>query len=319
METNRSDEPRARVFISCGQSKGTAEEQTASAVAHTLQELGFDPYIGVQEQTLRGLKENIFGQLTKSEYFVFIDFKREQLANFQPPVHRGSLFSHQELALASYLEIDVLALQESGVKIGDGILQFLQANATEFADRKSLPRVIADKIQERGWNPHWRNEIALERKPRQFADAPRWESRGGHRRDLTGRFFQIDVRNRHRTRMATNCYVYLMKAINLETSEEIPLQMVEFKWAGSVVPHAQILPGAARQFDAFWIDHAYPTTLQFNPYCDANDFTPRVQTEGRYELSFVVVSDNFSPSRGSFTLSLNRSLELTTFETTPGF
>src|ERR1022692_4579924 len=112
----------------CGQSKGTNEEVTASAVAGRLQKLGFDPWVAVREQTLRGLKENIFEQLAKSEYYIFVDFKREELANTAPPVCRGSLFSHQaldantappvcrgslfshqELALASYLQIPVLA------------------------------------------------------------------------------------------------------------------------------------------------------------------------------------------------------------------
>ena len=48
------------MFISCGQAKGTDEERIAAEIARRLQELGFDPYIAIQEQTLRGLKENIF-------------------------------------------------------------------------------------------------------------------------------------------------------------------------------------------------------------------------------------------------------------------
>jgi hypothetical protein len=55
MHTNRANTRRATVFISCGQAKGTDEEATASAVASRLRELGFDAYIAVQEQTLRGI------------------------------------------------------------------------------------------------------------------------------------------------------------------------------------------------------------------------------------------------------------------------
>ena len=57
--------PRARVFISCGQSKKSDEAQVASEIGARLRELGFDPYIAVAEQTLRGLKENVFEQLRK--------------------------------------------------------------------------------------------------------------------------------------------------------------------------------------------------------------------------------------------------------------
>jgi hypothetical protein len=169
MHSSPSGKSRARVFIGCGQAKGSDEEITAAAVASRLERLGFDPYVAVQEQTLRDLKENIFEQLAKSEYYIFVDFKREELAKTNPPVCRGSLFSHQELALASYLEIPLLAFQESGVKQDDGIIRFLEANSISFTDRNLLPNVIADKVQERGWDPHWKNELVLEHAPRQFS------------------------------------------------------------------------------------------------------------------------------------------------------
>jgi len=151
--------PRARIFISCGQSKESDEPQVAREIAARLEKLGFDPYIAVAEQTLRGVKENIFEQLRKSEYFLFVDFKREFLVGTEPQVCRGSLFSHQELAIASFLDIDVLAFQETGVKRTDGLLQFLQANSVTFIDKHTLPNVVADYVQQRGWSPNWKNEL----------------------------------------------------------------------------------------------------------------------------------------------------------------
>ena len=164
------DQIRARVFVSCGQSQDNDEAQIARQIADRLRALGYDPYVAVTEQTLRGLKEHIFEQLRKSEYFVFVDFKRERLDDTEQ--RRGSLFAHQELAIASFLDIEVLALQENGVKRMDGLVQFLQTNAIAFTDRHTLPNVVADKIQERGWSPKWRNELVLEREPQQFSDAP---------------------------------------------------------------------------------------------------------------------------------------------------
>src|SRR5713226_3594799 len=103
-----ADNVRARVFISCGQSKGTDEVQIADAIAAKLRTLGFEPYIAVGEQNLAGLTENIYNRLRNSEYFLFVDFKREPLvarqpypiarmilylvAGIAPPQHRGSLF-----------------------------------------------------------------------------------------------------------------------------------------------------------------------------------------------------------------------------------
>src|SRR6266852_3716225 len=98
MPTNQEDQ-RARVFISCGQSKGSDERETAAAIAKRLETLGFEPWIAVEEQTLNGIKDHIFETLGNSEYFIFVDFKRERFVETSD--HRGSLFSHQELAVAS--------------------------------------------------------------------------------------------------------------------------------------------------------------------------------------------------------------------------
>jgi hypothetical protein len=314
MQKHQSDALRARVFISCGQNRDYGEASVASQIKLRLTELGFDPYVAVEEQTLRGLKENIFDQLSKSEYFIFVDFMREPLGDTNPRVHRGSLFSHQELALASFLDIEVLALQEVGTKQDDGIFKFLQANAIPFSDRHLLSSAIADKIRERGWEPSWRNELVLERQPGQFHDAQRIVNSAVIK---GARFFHIDVRNRHRIKTATNCYVYLEKITNLNTSVETPLKTIEFKWAGYTLPYAHIPPGKARQFDGFWVFHEMPTHLQFNVFSDATDYIPRLDGEGRYELSYLVLADNFPQTRASFILDLNKSLDLTTFAAQP--
>ena len=325
------NETRAKVFISCGQAKGE-EQATANAVGNKLRELGFDFYIAVQEQTLRGLKENIFRQLETSEYFIFVDFKREilwtcpgklanalKLVSKAPLIHRGSLFSHQELAIASYLDIGVLAFQESGVKTLDGILGFLQANAIPFTDRSQLPELIAEKVQERIknglWDPKWKNVLTLEREPKQFSDAFRLGPQ--EPKPFPGRFFHIDVCNRHRNKMATNCYGYLERAVNLQTSKEISFKTVEYKWAGYILPNATILPRQARRLDAFWIDHRSPTKLWFNAFVDSSEYIPTIEGEGCYELTYIVAAENFPTSRRSFTLNLNKSLDLTTFTPLP--
>jgi hypothetical protein len=163
---------RARVFISCGQNKDSDEPKLAEEIRTKLTSLGFDPYVAVAEQSLRGLIENLFEQLSQSEYFLFVDFKRERLDGTD--VHRGSLFSHQELAVASFLGIEVLAFQEQGIKLTDGILGFIQANAISFSERNRLPEMVFDYVQQRmaegRWDPRWRNELALERRPEDFSD-----------------------------------------------------------------------------------------------------------------------------------------------------
>jgi len=138
---------KSRVFISCGQRKDNEELAIANQIADKLDKMGFEPYIAVGEQSLKGVKENIFKRLEESEYFLFIDFKRERLFKTNEEFvdtndHRGSLFSHQELAIATFLDYEVLAFQEKGVKKDDGILGFIQANCIPFSKRRNLPMLL---------------------------------------------------------------------------------------------------------------------------------------------------------------------------------
>jgi hypothetical protein len=47
-------------------------------------------------------------------------------------------------------------------------------------------------------------------------------------------------------------------------------------------------------------------------FSNAGYLFSRVHGEGRYELKYAVVADNFPTARGSFLLSLDRSLDSTT-------
>ena len=311
--TDKPDILPARVFISCGQTQDSDEYATAKEIARRLKKLQFDPYVALQEQSLSGLKENIFRRLENSEYFIFVDFKREELAGTNPRECRGSLFSHQELALASYLNIEVLAFQEKGVRQNDGIIRFLQANATQFTDRHLLPNVIADEVGKRRWDSTWRNELLLERSdPTQHGDSlMKVQGQQGEVVKI-GHFFHIGVHNRHQRTTARHCFVYLEKAVRLEPQTDFSLRAVEVKWEGYTLPSAHIPPGTARTFDAFYIFPDDPVKLRFQLFTDSWAFIPNIEGEGRYELQYSVVADNFPTARDTFLLDLRNSVDTTT-------
>jgi len=133
---------------------------------------------------------------------------------------------------------------------------------------------------------------------------------GGTRKQ--SRFFHIDVRNRHRRKMARNCYVYLERATTAEPPLVIPVRAAEIKWEGYTLPSAHIPPGNIRRFDGFYIFHDDPTRLHFQIFTDSTAFIPNIQGEGKYELDYSVVADGFPTARGSFQLYLGRSLNSTT-------
>lgn len=154
---------KARVFISCGQQKDTEEVEIAQMISRELARLGFEPYVAVEEQTFKGVTDNIFRHLSQSEYVIFIDFKRDLITGGRyNGQYRGGLFSHQELAIASFLKIEILAFQEIGVIKYDGILGFIQSNPIFFTNRRTLVKLVISEVKQRirhgSWNPHWRNE-----------------------------------------------------------------------------------------------------------------------------------------------------------------
>jgi len=296
---------KARVFISCGQQKGTDEVEIARKIREKLEGMGFEPYIAVEEQSLNGVKEDIFRRLSESEYIIFIDFKRERLESNK---YRGSLFSHQELAIATFLNIKVLAFREKDVKEDDGILKFILANCIEFTDRHLLPDVISEKVRERGWNPNWRNELILERDEGEFEDV----QQVGKMR-TPARFYHIKVRNLHDRKIARDCVAYLEKIKNLLTGEEKVFELVEFKWKGITSTRIAIPPKKHRYLDAFHTYHGSPSIvyLGINPFII--DWTGygeyyKLEGSGNFKLTYIVFSENFSPTRATFILDIGNKL-----------
>ena len=185
---------------------------------------------------------------------------------------RGSLFSHQELAVASYIELPVIGFRENGVKKDDGIAQFIQGNFIPFTDRHTLAAVVAQHVIKRQWQIDCPNCLRVNRVHDQLTDI--WQhTHFGNRR---ARFFQIDVTNNHKTKIARDCFVYLESIRNLETGDHIPVMTIEFKWEAYLSPSAIILPMSFRRFDAFFVYHDEPNRLLFNPHSDFPGACPNI-------------------------------------------
>lgn len=311
---------RARVFISCGQKEGTEEVEIAHKIAEKLKDenigFGFDTYIALEQQDLKDVRKNIFRSLSESEYLIFIDFKREGLYKMKEGCfedtseHRGSLFSHQELAIASFLEdIELLAYREKGVKKDDGILKFIQADLIEFTDRHLLPDVVAAKVRERGWDPDWRNELLLERDDEDFQDV-----RYVGRKERPARYYHIKVKDLHRQKIARDCVAYLERIEELSTGEVKIPELVEFKWKGVTTPRITIPPKKFRYLDAFHIfyDSQNIVHLGINPFLvDFSGYYEiyTLQNPTDCQLTYVVFSENFPPARATFKLRIGKRLD----------
>ena len=294
------NQDKARVFISCGQASG--EEQTAARkIGEVLAGLGFDYYVAVQEASLVGLKENVFRQLEESEYILFVDFKRDQLANRD--VFRGSLFSHQELAVAAYLGLDWLPFRQEGVE-RQGIMSFIQANAVTFSSADELPQLVRTHVERVGWNPAWKNALRIDG-PSAPIDAKVMdlEYASGGSEPLNARFYHLEVMNRNPRKLALSCTAYV------ERVSGVARRPVELRWAGFDNPAATILPASSRPLDAGFVLHPQPAVFSFHSFSTSSQFTAPVRGPGEFEVEYVVVSDGFPPARATFTITLGMTLD----------
>jgi len=229
--------------------------------------------------------------------------------------HRGSLFSHQELAIATLFDKDFdkefLLFHEKGVKEYDGISKFTQAKSIEFPDRKTLPDDVINEVKKKGWTSNWRNELLLERDDKDFED--KVHAKGIYRKG-TACFYHIKVRNLHRQKIAYGCLAYLEKIVDLSTGKEKSFEIVEFKWKGVITREAAILPKKFRYLDAFHIyyDSQNIVNLGINRFLiDFSGYEPpyTLKGPGTFELSYVVFAENFSPARATFSLHIGNRLD----------
>jgi hypothetical protein len=118
---------RSKVFVSCGQRPD--ERDVAHALVELLEQRGFHVYLAVNAQTILEINARIIAELKNSDCYLFVNSCRERIGD----KYRGSLFSHQELAIAYALGFDrVLVVNQRGV-LTEGMLRYIGINTEEFA------------------------------------------------------------------------------------------------------------------------------------------------------------------------------------------
>src|SRR5438105_1747575 len=110
-------------FISCGQ-KTEEEKKIGIELVSYFTKHGFEPYFAEEVHNPLGLTQSIYNNLRTSEYFVCVNFEREDS-------EYGSLFVQQEIAIASYNELPLVAFHQPGVKLS-GVAKYLHVNSIKF-------------------------------------------------------------------------------------------------------------------------------------------------------------------------------------------
>ena len=212
---------KARVFISCGQ-RTEREKRIGSAVEQHFRGRGFDAYFAEKVHSPKALTDHIFRSLEASEYFVFVDFKRDRLPDDD---FRGSLFVNQEFAIATFLEVPGLGFQEIGVR-REGIADYQIWNPLPFEGESDILKQLPDQTKD--WDPDSVNELFIEYDTTDvnevlIANQPGTPKIKSH---------HLRVANRNRRKHAFSCTGYVTKIVDLENAVDLDIPTNELIWSG---------------------------------------------------------------------------------------
>lgn len=329
---------KARVFISCGQKTETHEHNIAKMVKEKLRELEYEneedwPFVAETQVGTKPLAK-IFERLEMSDYFLFIDFKREYpLIDFKRECLPFSVFSHQEYAIARYRNIPIIGLHQKGINNNHGILKneyFKWSGTFDAPSNKNIEDIvkkIIKAIEDGGWDPKGRNELRITDQPFElFPDGPKWwldsklsEINNQNEPKWCIKWCTKEIENRHNKKIAQNCLVYcdIIKPTDKRLER---FQILELKWDNIIPFAASIHPGKNRRFHPLIVrklrdKNEFQVLLGVNSRQIDNPELPKqcVFEPGEYDLRFTIYSDNFSPSSQWFKLKVRADGNLDSF------
>ena len=137
------------VFLSCGQND--RELKIAENVASLLRAAPFNLVVFIARATnnLYSLNNDVIAKLAYADYFIFVNFCRETEG------FPGSLYSHQELAIALALgHKEFLIFSEKGAP-NAGITQFIVQNRPCFSSEAELLNQVRNDIERERWRAEY--------------------------------------------------------------------------------------------------------------------------------------------------------------------
>lgn len=286
---------KAKVFISCGQAD-QREKEIGFKVQEYFRKRNFDSYFAEAVHSPEALTDNIFKNLKESEYFVFIDCRREKINenNF-----RGSLFVNQEVGIAAFLKIPTIGFQEQFI-LREGIINCQMFNCIPFGN---IDDIISNLERETiNWDPQSVNELHMSFDP--MKNIEKSLQLNNHVDKLLSDWWLISVNNRNKLRIALNCMAYLSKVTDLNQNKIIAIPTIELIWSGLGNHLVNILPLGRREFDAFF-EIQTDRTIHFNNRqltSNSSRFQLPILFNGEYELEYTIISTNFEEVKSAFYL-----------------
>lgn len=297
------------IFISCGQSS-PKERKFAEEICSLLTKNNFHPYVAIEAQGIQDVNKGIVNKLKESDYYIFINLKRERLyRKLWLKEYRGSLFTNQELAFVYILEFEhAIFLQQKGV-ILEGIGKYILSNAKTFEGLEEAIKIIESEIEERGWSPDYSRNLLVQY-IRAFPHVP-YKDDSLFQHQLR-QIYHIGVKNCRSDSVAVNVIAHLIEITPLGSNTFNYVDRTDLKWATQKGYIRNIPPGETVPFDAFALDEQNPQNVYMHSLSDTYPRPPVINQIGRYLLHYQIYSENFPVTEVKIDLNLTGQTATTT-------
>lgn len=287
---------KAKVFISCGQ-KTDEEKKIGAELVSYFEKNGFEPFFAEGVHSYLGLTQSIYKNLRTSEYFVCINFEREDS-------EYGSLFVQQELAIASYQQLPLIAFHKPGVKLG-GVAKYLHVNSIEFNNFHDIMLAL-DPVR-KTWDPQSKNQFRLTYGNEHLNVAIQ------NQNNILSNWYHIIVENLSSLFTAKNCYAYIESIHDVKNKKKV-FGENEYKnelvWAGTGRVAVNIPYKAKRDIDALYTIHGTNQWIFQEPNTSTIYRYPQL-ADGHYKIVYAIHSDNLPEAKIELEVSLgNDTLKL---------
>lgn len=309
---------KSKVFISCGQAT-TEEKLVTQNLTDWFSKEGYNPYVAINVQTIMDLNSGIIDSIKNSDYYLFINFRREKIKKRciqfflrnNPTVFRGSLYSHQELAIAYALGMDqMILINQKGVE-NKGLLEFIVSNAPSFETADEVPDKVKKSVESSGWYPTFKRTI--------YIDDVRFSDHGFvDYRDHTGcrqiKILHGYVKNGRKDITASNT-ICRLREVEDNNGNRIDIEDYTLLKAKGYIGYQQtIWPEAEASFDLLAISAKNPEHVFLNSARDIIPRKPIIEKKGEYIITYDVIADKYPLTSFQVKLYLSGVIETTKAE-----
>jgi len=279
---------KSKIFISCGQANAN-EVKVANEVSTWLNSEGYQPYVAIETQSILDVNSGIISELKSSDYYIFINFKRDQIVNGETTFYRGSVFTNQELGIAYAMGFEkMLFINQKDVR-REGIFGYLVSNTPEFDNYDEVLPIIKDAIAKAKWTNDYSRNLIIQHL--RWGNPISYTDHTG-RRNVKG--LNVDVFNNRPDVGASNT-VCRLRTIFTNGVTNISPDRSHLKCCGSPGYSNIIWPKDHIAFDLFSIHLDNPTDIFLHSALDVNPRVPIINSIGKYELEYEVFAKGFSP------------------------